>query len=124
LETAGASVESREEKLQLQSELETSLVWKKKCEVFYEDTRAVIEKYKSQVGEFVAETKQMRAAKPLERLYEKRTVKTDIFKKISFIVARKRIRMVKMETATLPFQGKVDAHVSSESENEVSKLRK
>ncbi|GBM84370.1 FK506-binding protein 15 [Araneus ventricosus] len=63
LKTSEASVESQEKKLHdIQSELETSLVWKKKYEVFYEKTRAMKEKYESQMGELVAEIKQLRAA--------------------------------------------------------------
>ncbi|CAL1300903.1 unnamed protein product [Larinioides sclopetarius] len=65
LKTAEASLENRDKKMhELQSELDTSLAWKKKYEVFYERTRAMKEKYESQMGELVTEIKQLRAAGP------------------------------------------------------------
>ncbi|GIY42344.1 hypothetical protein CDAR_510881 [Caerostris darwini] len=46
----------------LQTELENSLSWKKKYEVFYEKTKALKERLESQILEQITEIKQLRAA--------------------------------------------------------------
>ncbi|XP_055954091.1 FK506-binding protein 15-like isoform X2 [Argiope bruennichi] len=63
LTTSEVFAESQERKChELQSDLENSLTWKKKYEIFYERTRAMKEKYEDQINEFVAEIKQLKAA--------------------------------------------------------------
>ncbi|GFT90973.1 FK506-binding protein 15 [Nephila pilipes] len=63
LKTSEMSQEICEKKIhELQKELEKALSWKRKYEVFYEKTKAMKEKYDSEIAELVAEIKQLRAS--------------------------------------------------------------